>query len=275
MATQTFACPACGSHKIIDDPKPGEKMHCTCGMSFPASPVFAVANAGSRGRLSGTGWAVGIAAALLIGTAGAAGWLMSRPQAGTPDAATHPEVAEGPAEVQPGPTPMPAPNPRPDPGTPDSKAPPAPNPAPPSPPPTPPAPPATPAITVSAVTLWDAFDLDPTAAAAQYAGKLLEVTGRGKLTRDTFGKWFFGAVVVKPRGKTSARLSPDERRWEAQGYPASVRFYLAPGQTAALEDVPADRDVVIRGTCTGRKDRQDVYRGYIVELENCTAVGPK
>src|SRR4051794_22355313 len=104
MATQTFACPACGSHKSIDNPKPGEKMHCTCGMSFPASPVFAVPDAGRGGRLSGPGWAVGVAAALLIGTAAVAGWLMSRPQAGTPDPATQAAVAEGPVEVQPGPT---------------------------------------------------------------------------------------------------------------------------------------------------------------------------
>ena len=94
---------------------------------------------------------------------------------------------------------------------------------------------------------------------------MLEVTARGKLAKDSFGKPFFGAVVVLPRGKNTARMTPDERRWEQDGYPASVRCYLAPDQADRLEKVPADRDVVLRGTCVGRKDRQDVYRGYIVE----------
>jgi hypothetical protein len=131
------------------------------------------------------------------------------------------------------------------------------------------------AESMTAVKLWDVFDLDATAAAAQYTGKVLDVSARGKVGKDSFGKPFFGAVVVQPRGKTTARLSPDEQRWEREGYPASVRCYLAPDQADALEKLPAGKEVVLRGTCTGRKDRQDVYRGYIVELDNCTVVSPR
>jgi hypothetical protein len=140
----------------------------------------------------------------------------------------------------------------------------------------PPSPPSTPvaAESLSAVTLWDAFDLDPNAA-TRYTGKVLEVTGRGKMTKDQFGRTYFGVEVVKPRGKTSARMTAEERRWEKDGYPANVRCYLSSKQAAAVEDVPGDRDVVLRGTCTGRKDRQDVYRGYIVELDDCTLIAPR
>jgi type IV secretory pathway VirB10-like protein len=274
MATQTFACPACGSHKTLDDPQPGEKLHCTCGMSFPASPVFAVAAVARGNRLTGTGWAVGVAGALLIGTAAAAGWLMTRPQARTPD------PTDGPVAV--GPT-QPAPRTQPLPDQPSTAAvdPSAPTTPPDQPPPIPPptaspsTPPSTPVESVSAVTLWDAFDLDQPAAEARYTGKVLEVTARGKLGKDSIGKTYFGAVVVQPRGKVSARLSQGEQRWEKEGYPPSVRCYLSPDQAALLEKVSADRDVTLRGTCTGRKNRQDVYRGYIVELENCTVVVPR
>jgi hypothetical protein len=275
MSTQTFACPACGTHKKLDNPRAGEKLHCTCGMSFPASPVFAVPTAARGRRLSGTGWAVGVAAVLLIGTAAGAAWLMSRPQAGTRDRRdTAQAVAEGPTEPQAGrTTPPDGPMSPPKGQTPGTTPPSDKTPAnPPSSNPPPPPPPATPAASVSAVTLWDAYDLDPAAATAKYSGKLLEVTARGKLAKDTFGKPYFGAVVVKPRGKITARMSQDEKAWERDGYPPSVRCYLSPDQAAALEGVPADRDVVLRGTCTGRKDRQDVYRGYIIELEDCTVV---
>ena len=162
MATQTFACPACGSHKTLDDPRPGEKLHCTCGMSFPASPVFAVATPARGNRLSGTGWAVGVGACLLVGTAAAAAWLMSRPQAGPPESSGQPSaVTQGSAPTSNPPSPPVARGP----DTPDTtpSPPDQPPPTPPSnpaPPPTPPSPlPA--AMTVSAVTLWDAFDLDP------------------------------------------------------------------------------------------------------------------
>jgi hypothetical protein len=274
MATQTFACPACGSHKTLDNPQPGEKLHCTCGMSFPASPVFAVATAARGNRMSGTGWAIGVAAALLIGSAAAAAWLMSRPQAHPPDQSNG-QVAVGPTQ---GPDQNPTPPDRPPtiPVTGNPGTSPPPDQPPPMPPPMPPPnPPPAPAEAVTAVTLWDAFDLDPAAATARYAGKVLDVSVRGKVSKDSFGKPFFGAVVVQPRGKTTARLSRDEQRWEREGYPASVRCYLAADQAALLEKVAADQDVVLRGTCTGRKDRQDVYRGYIVELDNCTVVTPR
>jgi hypothetical protein len=176
------------------------------------------------------------------------------------------------------PTPPDRPPPTPVTDNPGTKTPPdRPPPMPPPNPPPPANPPPVPAAaeSLSAVTLWDAFDLDPAAAAARYTGKVLEVSGRGKLGKDSFDRPFFGAVVVQPRGKTTARLSPDERRWEREGYPASVRCYLAPDQADALEKLPAGREVVLRGTCTGRKDRQDVYRGYIVELDNCTVVLPR
>src|SRR5439155_18219364 len=148
------------------------------------------------------------------------------------------------------------------PPTPAAANPPPDRPATAAPPPPPPTPPAA-AESVSAVKLWDAFDLDPTAAAAKYAGKVVEVRAHGRVAKDSLGRPYFGAEVVKPReGRPSARLSPEERRWEVEGYPPSVRCYLTPEQAAALEEVPAGREVVIRRTCVGRKDIQDGYRGH-------------
>src|SRR3954454_5621059 len=194
MSTQTFACPACGSRKAIDAPRPGEKIHCTCGMSFPASPVFAVADAGGK-KLSGTGWAFAASVALLIGCAGAAAWLMTRTTAGTPDrSGGHAAApAHGPVFTPDDPRPPPEPErptaTRPDPDTPN----PPPNPpSPPTPdnppvrPAPPPPPPPAPAETLTAVKLWDAFDLAPDAAAARFNGKVLEVSGRGRVAKNSF-----------------------------------------------------------------------------------------
>lgn len=137
---------------------------------------------------------------------------------------------------------------------------------------TPPTPPPTPVATLSAVTLWDAFDLNPEDAATRYVGKVVEVTARGKLGVDKLGKEYFGAEVVKPMARPGRRLTPDEQRWEKEGYPPNVRCYLAPGQSAALESLPPGRPIVFRGTVVGRKDQRDVYRGYIVELQDCVIV---
>ncbi len=290
MSTQTFACPACGSRKAIDDPRPGEKLHCTCGMSFPASPVFAVADAGGQ-KMSGTGWAFLGSVALLIGCAGAAAWLMTRTTAGPPPDrteghATAPAVTAVESKPTPAPdrsatteqstqasAPAPAPAPERPAAPPRENPPPTPQPAPPQPPPPPP---PTPAETLSAVRLWDTFDLDPAAAAARFNGKVVEVTGRGKVGKNSLGRPYFGIEVVSPRpGRPTSRMTPAERRWEKEGYPPSVRCYFAPEQAAALEKLSPGQEVVIRGTCTGRKNMEDVYRGYIVELDDCTVVTPK
>jgi hypothetical protein len=267
MSTQTFACPACGSRKTLDNPQPAEKIHCTCGMSYPASPVFAVPDTVGE-KTSGPGLAVAVVVALLIGCGGSAIWIMMRP-------APHTSLPLGPVAVNSAPT-------EPPPGVPDEKAKPvqphdkSPTNVPPATPqdPIPPKPPTPPppAASVSAVTLWDAFDLDPASAGDRFTGKLVEVMARGRLGRDTIDRPFFGAEVVKPRGRTKGRMTDQEKQWERDGYPPNVRCYLSAEQAAALANAPADKDVVLRGICTGRKERDDVYRGYIVELDNCTVV---
>jgi hypothetical protein len=294
MSIQTFACPACGSRKAIDDPRPGEKIHCTCGMSFPASPVFAVADAGGK-KMSGTGWAFAASVALLIGCAGAAAWLMTRTTAGQPDpsgrqvaVAANPGPDSGrastPVEPRPDPAPEQPTTTRPDPDPPAPTPTPANPPTPPTPenPPVKPAPapqpppPPAPAATLTAVKLWDAFDLDEEAAKARYVGKVLEVSGHGRVAKNSLGRPFFGMEVVSPRpGRPTARLTPAERRWEKEGYPPSVRCYLTPDQEAALEKLSPGQPVILRGTCVGRKNMEDVYRSYIVELDNCVLVTPK
>lgn len=280
MSVQSFACPACGSRKALPDPQPGEKIHCTCGMSFPASPVFAVAEAVAKTTPRAP--LFGAIFVLMIFGGAATAWLMNRPtpkMAGTPMAAGQPVAEPEPApaseakavEKSEALTTRPT-EPQGPPQRPEEKEPPAgPLPQPPPPPP----PPPTPVATLSAVTLWDAFDLDPPAAATRFGGKVVEVIGRGKVAADSFGRPYFGVIVVKPGGRKVGRLTPEEQYWERDGYPPSVRFYLTPGQAEALAEVTPDQDVVIRGTTTGRKTVDGVYRGYIVEIRDCAVMSPK
>jgi hypothetical protein len=280
MAIQTFACPACGSRKTLADSQPGEKIHCTCGMSFPASPVFGVAEEGEK--TNGPGLAVAAAVGLLVGCSAVGGWLLMRPSPPSTDRGNEPvAVAVYPGDqkpevstddVPPPPPPRPAPDAELTPAIPAVK--PAEKPVEPAPPPPPP-PQVVPVASVSAVTLWDAFELDPAAAAARYSDKLVEIKARGRVGRDSLDKPYFGAVVVKARGRPTPGMTAEQKLWEKEGYPPSVRCYLSPEQAATLETAPADEEVTLRGICTGRKSRGEVYHGYIVDLENCTIVAPK
>lgn len=294
MPSITIACPACGARRIVTESELGQRLHCGCGMMFSASPVFAVPE--ERGpsawfekfsamSKAGKAWLAGLVfGAIAFGVAGGfAIWWLNQPTHKTEANDSVGEFANSgtPAPVTPAataPSPSPAvevPKPPPTPPVATVPAEPVPEPVKPVPttPPTPtPPPPPTPVATLSAVTLWDAFDLNPEDAANRYVGKVVEVTARGKLGVDTLGKEYFGAEVVKPMARPGRRLTPDEQRWEKEGYPPNVRCYLAPGQSAALESLPPGRPIVFRGTVVGRKDQQNVYRGYTVELQDCMIV---
>jgi hypothetical protein len=292
MAAPTFACPACGSRKTLARTLPGETIHCTCGMSYPVSPLFAVADDPGPTRKKGRGWVVAVV--LIVGAGGVGAWLFSRLDA-APDT-TGSQAASQPQEVSPQPkdpmvlqskaeetpatgaTPPSAPTVSvspPEKGT-TTDVPPVPMAAP-APGPADPGPERQAVASLSAVTLWDAFDLDPPAATARFAGKLVEVTAVGRVDRDSLDQPYFGAVVVKPASRLARRLNALEWQWEKGGYPPSVRCYLTPEQAEALEMQPPVRPIILRGTCIGRKDIDNppVYRGYIVELVDCTVVAPK
>ena len=271
MSQQSFACPACGTRKTLTDFHPGEKLHCTCGMSFPASPVFAVAD--GEVITGGPSALLVVSAGLLIGCGIVAVWQWTHPRRHSPD--RHSEaVAIAPTPVYRQPDASSSGDVTPSPTDP-SPAPPTPAERPPVKPKVPPPPPLVPVATVSADTLWDAFDLDPVAAASKYVDKMVEVKARGRIARDSIDRPYFGAVVVKSRGRTTPRMSAEEKQWEKVGYPPSVRCYLSEEDAANLEKTPGDQEVEFRGICTGRKNRSDAYRGYIVELSHCTIVTPK
>jgi hypothetical protein len=280
MSVQSFACPACGSRKTLADAHAGEKIHCTCGMSYPASPVFAVAE-GEKEKYSGPGWAILVTIALFVGFGGVAIWRLIHPinrVSSIGPVAVNPapvEPADLPATQPTGPPPAPSTEGRttPPPEKPTAEPPPE-KPSPPPPPPPPPLAP-TPVASLTAVKLWDAFDLDPADAAVKYTDKVVEVTARGRIARDSLDRPYFGVEAVKPTGRKTPRMTAQERLWEKEGYPPSVRCYLAPDAVAVLENLPPDRDVVLCGVCTGRKNVENVYRGYVVELTDCTAVAPK
>jgi hypothetical protein len=45
MSQKTFACPSCGSRSTLANGQCGEQIDCTCGLSYTAAPVFAIADA--------------------------------------------------------------------------------------------------------------------------------------------------------------------------------------------------------------------------------------
>jgi hypothetical protein len=151
---------------------------------------------------------------------------------------------------------------------------PAPSPAPLAAPPAPKVP-EPPPPSAKAEQFWDAFDLDPDKAKAQFVGRTVDLTVRGQVERDAEGKAYFGARVIWPTKKTPAQLSrlpAQQRAWERDGYPANVRCYLAADQVAAAEALAAGTEYVIRGECAGRQDDPAVYMGYVVVLRDCRVV---
>jgi hypothetical protein len=296
MAAITIACPSCGAKTPLGEDQMGRKLQCPCGMAFSASPVFAVPNGSGKlsgliGTLSGRqpkppqaaappapparrSGPLAVSVILLGASAGVAAWLMTRPSAAPPPPADEPATAVAEAAL-PAPAASFTDEPQTPPAQPAAKEPEAPKAEPPGAPPMPPPapPPAAVGPAVRAVKLWDAFDLDPGQARTLYAGHTVTVTARGRLLRDAEGRPYFGAELIKP-GTKKGRLTPREQRWEREGYPPNVLCYLAPDQAAALEGVPPEREVVLRGTCVGRRDEPNVYRGYVVVLEDCRVVAP-
>jgi hypothetical protein len=293
MPSMIIACPACGSKSKFGPERLGQKVQCPCGMSFTASPVFAVPEGGGGGPawLSGLAeklppltWQTGLAVVgfmvLLGASAGVATWLMNRPSAAQPDPnpatadttprpSTRPKPPEPKVEEKTQRPVAPEPKTPPKADTPAKAVPENSRPAPPPPPP-----PPTPAESLRASRLWDAFDLDRDQARARYASKLIELTATGKLQRDADGRAFFGAQVVKPGSKASGRLTPQEQHWEKVGYPPNVICYLAPGQASELAGLSPGQESVLRGVVRGRRDDPHVYGGYVVVLENCRVVKP-
>lgn len=336
MATMTIACPSCGTKQALAPEALGTKILCPCGMSYSASPVFAVAPT----RSLWPEWVrryskhLAIAGGLLAVLGGSAAWFATRPNAAE---SVNPSV--GPIAKAPEPKPEPKPEPpvrKPEPSTSggsfDDPAPPAPKPEPKvetpapkpepkietpapkpepkietpapkpepkvetpapkasTPPPVPtkvavdPKPTPTPVTTVRptpkltpihALTLFDAFDVATSDVLAKYVDKPIEVIVQGKPGRDAEGKLYFGGIVMTAGKRTPAqlaRLKPQERKWEAEGYPPNILCYPAADQTAALESLPADRAVTLRGVCQGRREDDSKYMRYVVVVTDCTVV---
>jgi hypothetical protein len=300
----TIACPSCGHQMQVSSDALGEKVQCQgCGHRYAVSPVFMVMDGQARRRPPAASPARSVvrvaAVALIAAGAALAVWVMRRPGPDAPapadpppapDAvASRPAVEETvwtapppPAETPADPVPPPA-APAPDPTPPPPAAPaPALPAAPPDPPapevkpaPPPPTPPAPPVARLKADRLWDAFDLDPAQAKAQYAGQPVEVVARGRVERDEQGQAYFGARVIWPAPDAAAprpRSTPQRQTWEREGYPASVRCYLPADQVPAAEALPPDREHILRGVVQGRHDDPAVYMGYVVVLRDCRVV---
>lgn len=266
MASLVLACPACGQRTTCDSEHFGDRVRCKCGMTFTASPVFAVTpwrtafSHVTRSKLSFV-----TAAVLLAASGGLAAWLLHKPRptptVETPAVVQAPTVIEAPLANEVPPPPVEPPKP-----APVEEAKPEPKPAPKPPPP----PDLPPAIKVSPVKLFDAFD-DPDKASVKFEGQWVELTGPAKLERDEEGRPYRGYVVVAPRKLSQAQLTkldPRTRGWEEKGYPPNIRCYF-PDENDALKERSAGEPAVIRGIVRRRDADEDVYMGYVVVVEDC------
>jgi predicted Zn finger-like uncharacterized protein len=245
-------CPACSASVNVEDESVGRAVRCTCGMTFVATPSITRPTstlANGKGRAGPSDErkpllpmagvvALGVLVVSLAGVAAAVYYVREFSSAGT---------AKATAPTNTGPKRPP----------PSSLGPPV--------------------ASLRGDVLWDSFGVDEAAAKAKYVGKTVEVTVRGRPSRDRDGKPFFGGVVVQPSPHTPAqlsRLSAQERQWEEGGYPPNLICYFPPERKGEFEKVPPDQDCVVRGVCAGRQRANNVYMSYVVVLERCELVNP-
>ena len=123
------------------------------------------------------------------------------------------------------------------------------------------------AATLNAADLHSQYEVNPTKADAVYKGKtiIVKTTIMKVGTRD--GKPFAGTARMAewaPGPSSSER----EKKWYSEGYPMNIIYYLDPAEADGV-DVQPSNQVAVVGVCQGRADDPDVYKGFIVTLENC------
>jgi hypothetical protein len=128
-------------------------------------------------------------------------------------------------------------------------------------------------IEVRYVFLWEEYGENQIAADKKYKSKVVELLITPEYVRkdDKSGRFYVGAPTVDRAILSPAeyrRLSPKQRKWYDEGYPANVLCYIpAANQDAFAKPLPKDELVRIRARVIGRK-KADVFQGYVVELED-------
>ncbi|HZU37045.1 MAG TPA: hypothetical protein VFA18_14085 [Gemmataceae bacterium] len=133
-----------------------------------------------------------------------------------------------------------------------------------------------PVADLSAHDLWQAFGKNGMAADMAYRGKILIVRGSIRnIEADEKGNYFLGLDAVEPTasspGDTEAR-SHWKTRWSREGYPPNVICFLDPARKLGFKALEAGNRVAVLGRCMGLKQDRQVYKGYVVTVEDCTLV---
>ena len=128
-----------------------------------------------------------------------------------------------------------------------------------------------PSASISAVALWQQYGSNALAVDAKYKDReLLMSGGVHEVGKARDGRYYVGFYVVLSGAvdeSTYDNMSARERRWWAEGYPPNVICYLAKGSEQDFAGVQPGDNVRVRAKVVGVKQTDDVWRGYIVELE--------
>ncbi len=136
-----------------------------------------------------------------------------------------------------------------------------------------------PAAIVTAYQLWEEYGDNALGTDARYKGKPVQVTGVVKKIQQADGRYFVGLEVIRRYFVTKyayATMTPQERKWCDEGYPPNVICYIGQNGRDRFAKLKELDEVQIVGVCQGSKKDHDVWKGYIVILEDCILKeGPK
>lgn len=130
-----------------------------------------------------------------------------------------------------------------------------------------------PVATISARVAWQRYYDNPILAESELGGKYLELTSNvHSIQKQDDGSYSIGLQIVVQQPMTDrriAQLSPLERKWYDEGYPANVICYIAKGKENQFMDLKKDSEIRIIGKLVGMKTNADVWRGKILEVIDC------
>jgi hypothetical protein len=125
---------------------------------------------------------------------------------------------------------------------------------------------------ISALELWQEYGSNALAADAKYKnGQVVMSGGVHDIGRAKDGRYYVGFYVVVASAVdefTYANMSARERKWWAEGYPPNVVCYLAKDAKEDFAGVQPGDKIRVRAKVVGMKQTDDVWQGYLVELEN-------
>jgi hypothetical protein len=110
----------------------------------------------------------------------------------------------------------------------------------------------------------------------QYKDKAIQIHGEvTNLQTDSSGRYYVGFKCIELTASSQAalnRMSPQERKWVREGAPPNVLGYISSDAIQNFSKVEPGAGIRIIGRCKGRKPDPNVWKGYVVILEECLLV---